>query len=159
MCAHPVLLLPATSPALPPYHFLTTEMVCTRGGSCLRPQVRFITPEQEEHALASVAVPEEPQGFRRYQTRMGPWAPSPVPQRRSKRARPSKRARTSGTGGVIVIQASTITVPVSSRGAHRPIFRLLHGSDDPFLLGPRYPGTSIYAPETFMESHTTTCRH
>ena len=42
------------------------------------------------------AVPEEPQRFRRYQTRMGPWAPSPVPQRRSRRARPSKRARTSG---------------------------------------------------------------
>ena len=44
------------------------------------------------------AVPEEPQGFRRYQTRMGPRAPSPVPQLRSKRAWPSKRARTSGPG-------------------------------------------------------------
>ena len=30
--------------------------------------------------------------------RMGPRAPSPVPQRRSRRARPSKRARTSGPG-------------------------------------------------------------
>ena len=29
---------------------------------------------------------------------MGPPAPSPVPQRRSRRARPSKRARTSGQG-------------------------------------------------------------
>ena len=29
---------------------------------------------------------------------MGPRAPSPVPQRRSRRARPSKRARTSGPG-------------------------------------------------------------
>ena len=29
---------------------------------------------------------------------MGPRAPSPVPQRRSRRARPSKRARTSGLG-------------------------------------------------------------
>ena len=29
---------------------------------------------------------------------MGPWAPSPVPQRRSRRARPSKRDRTSGPG-------------------------------------------------------------
>ena len=29
---------------------------------------------------------------------MGPRTPSPVPQRRSKRARPSKRARTSGPG-------------------------------------------------------------
>ena len=83
-------------------------MVRTRGGSRhLRPQVRFSTPEREEQASVPAvpapapeqvpeAVPEEPQGFRRYQTRMGPRAPSPVPQRRSRRARPSKRARTSG---------------------------------------------------------------
>ena len=44
------------------------------------------------------AVPDEPLGFRRYQTRMGPRAPSPVPKRRARRARPSKRARTSGPG-------------------------------------------------------------
>ena len=83
-------------------------MVRTRGGSRLRPLVRFSTPEQEAHAPALVpapvlvpvpeAVPEEPQGFRRCQTRMGPWAPSLVPQRRARRARPSKRARTSGPG-------------------------------------------------------------
>ena len=85
-------------------------MVRTRGGSRLRPRVRFNTPKREEQAPvpASVpdpvpapvpeAVPEEPQGFRRYQTRMGPRAPSPAPQRRSRRARPSKRARTSGPG-------------------------------------------------------------
>ena len=78
----------------------------TRGGSRLRPRVKFSTPEQEEQApiLAPVPepvsepVPEEPQGFRRYQTRMGPRAPSLVPQRRSRRARPSKRARISGPG-------------------------------------------------------------
>ena len=83
-------------------------MVRTRGGSRLRPRVRFSTPEREAQAPAPVpapvlvpipeAVPEEPQGFRRYQTRMGPRAPSPVPQRRAKRARPSKRAHTSGPG-------------------------------------------------------------
>ena len=77
-------------------------MVRTRGGSRLRPRVRFSTPEQEEQASATATVldpvPEEPQGFRRYQTRMGPRAPSLVPQRRSKRARPSKRAPTSGPG-------------------------------------------------------------
>ena len=86
--------------------FRITVMVRTRGGSCLRPRVRFSTPEREEQTpvpapvpeLVPEAVPEEPQGFRRYQTRMGPWAPSPVPQRRSRRARPSKRARTSGPG-------------------------------------------------------------
>ena len=85
-------------------------MVRTRGGSCLQQRVRFSTPEREEQApvpapdLAPVpapvpeAVPEEPQGFRRYQTRMGLWAPSLVPQLRSRRVRPSKRARTSGPG-------------------------------------------------------------
>ena len=85
-------------------------MVRTRGGSRLWPRVRFSTPEREEQAsvpapvptpvpsLVPEAVPEEPQGFKRYQTRMGPRAPSPVPQRRSRRARPSKRARASGPG-------------------------------------------------------------
>ena len=100
VCAHPALLLPAVNPALPLYHFLTTVMVRTRGGSYFRPRVRFNTPEQEEQAPDIVLDPalEEPQRFRRYQTRMGPRAPSPVPQRRSRRARPSKRARTSGPG-------------------------------------------------------------
>ena len=77
-------------------------MVRTRVGSRIQPQVRFSTLEREAPAPAPVlapvlspipeAVPEEPQGFRRYQTRMRPRAPSPVPQRRSRRAWPSKRA-------------------------------------------------------------------
>ena len=84
------------------------SMVRTRGGSRLRPRVRFSTPKREASAPAPVpvpapspvleAAPEEPQGFRRYQTRMGPPAPSPMPRRRVRRARPSKRARTSGQG-------------------------------------------------------------
>ena len=94
MCAH--------CTALPLFRSPTTVMVRTRDGSRLRPRVKFSTPEQEEQPPASTAVPEpvpeEPQGFRRYQTRMGPRAPSPVPQRRSRRARPSKRARISGPG-------------------------------------------------------------
>ena len=81
-------------------------MVRTRGGSRARPQVRFSTPEREvaapvpapEPSPVLEAVPDEPLGFRRYQTRMEPRAPSPVPQRRARRARPSKRARTSGPG-------------------------------------------------------------
>ena len=92
-------------------------MVRTRGGSRYRPRVRFSTQEMEDldtsgaasaHSsdlptvaqltLPPAAIPEELQGFRRYQTRMGPRAPSPVPQRRRRRARPSKRARTSGSG-------------------------------------------------------------
>ena len=107
---------------LPQCLFHTTVMVRTRGGSCLRPRVRFSTPEREKQAPVSApvpalvpasvpapvpppvpeavpkAVPDEPQGFRRYQTRMGPRASSLVSQRRSRRARPSKRARTSGLG-------------------------------------------------------------
>ena len=89
-------------------------MVRTRGGSRVRPRVRFSTPEREvaapvqapvpapvpvpEPSPVPEVVPDEPLGFRRYQTRMGPRAPSPVPQRRARRARPSKRARTSGPG-------------------------------------------------------------
>ena len=68
--------------------------------------MRFSTLEREAPAPVPApapspvpeAVPEEPLGFRLYQTRMGPRAPSPVPWRRVRRARPSKRARTSGPG-------------------------------------------------------------
>ena len=112
-CSYHILQCPGSisvSPTLPRCSLPTTVMVCTRGGSRLRPRVRFSTPEREEQAPVPApdpapvpvpvpeAVPEEPQGFRRYQTRMGPRAPSPVTQRRSRRARPSKRARTSGPG-------------------------------------------------------------
>ena len=90
---------PAVLPLCP---LLITTMVCTRGRSRLWPRVRFSTPEREEQAPVPApvpeAVPEEPQGFMRYQTQMGPRAPSSVPQRISRRARPSKRARTSGPG-------------------------------------------------------------
>ena len=85
-----------------------SDIVRTRGGSRLQPRVRFNTLERETPAPAPVpapvpspipeAVPEEPQVFRRYQTQMGPRAPSLVPQRRVRRAQPSKRASTSGLG-------------------------------------------------------------
>ena len=86
--------------------FYISDMVRTRGRSRARPRVRFSTPEREVIAPVPApvpspvpeAVPDEPLGFRRYQTRMGPRAPSLVPQRRARRARPSKRARTSGPG-------------------------------------------------------------
>ena len=100
---------PATYSVSPPLFsslFLVSDMVRTRGGSRVRPRVRFSTPEREAAAPVPApvpspvpeAVPDEPLGFRRYQTRMGPRAPSLVPQRRARRARPSKRARTSGPG-------------------------------------------------------------
>ena len=107
-CQCPGSILVSRARSRCPFH--TTAMVRTRGGSRLRPRVRSSTPEREEQAPVPApvpppvpepvpeAVPEEPQGFRRYQTRMGPRAPSPVPQRRSRRAWPSKRARTSGPG-------------------------------------------------------------
>ena len=89
-------------------------MVRTRGGSSYRPRVRFSTTELEDPGTSEatgahspdlpavtqptldlIAIPEEPQGFRRYQSMMGPWAPS---QGRHKRARPSKQTKTSGPG-------------------------------------------------------------
>ena len=85
-------------------------MVRTRGGSRVRPRVRFSMPEREAAAPVPApvpallpspvpeAVPDESPGFRRYQTRMGPRAPSPVPRRGVRRTRPSKWARTSGPG-------------------------------------------------------------
>ena len=85
-----------------PVLYFDISMVRTRGRSRIWPRVRFSTPEREAPGPVPSPVPEavskEPQGFRRYQTRMGPRAPSPVPRRRVRRARPSKRARTSGPG-------------------------------------------------------------
>ena len=114
-------------------------MVRTRGGSCYRPRVRFSTPEMEDpdtsraadaHSqdlpaveqptLAPAAIPEEPQGFQRYQTRMGPQAPTLVPQRRRRRVRPSKRARTSGRGSPLDLGSSS-HLPQLMR-AHHPSF-------------------------------------
>ena len=109
------------SPALPLPHEWTTAMVRTRGGHRYRPRVRFSTPEIDDagtsraadaHSpdqaaetpptLAPAAIPEEVQASepppRRYQTRVGPRAPSPVHSRPRRRAPPSKRARTSGPG-------------------------------------------------------------
>ena len=116
-------------------------MVRTRGGSRVRPRVRFSTPERE--AVASVpapvpepeviapvpapepspvpeAVPDEPLGFRRYQMRVGPRAPSPVPQRRARRARPSKRARTSGPGESSSSRPPSSPVAAAAEETHSP---------------------------------------
>ena len=66
-----------------PVFYFYISMVRTRGGSRLRPRVRFSSPEREAPAPVPSpvleVVSEEPQGFRRYQTWMGPQAPSPVP--------------------------------------------------------------------------------
>ena len=130
-------------------HFI---MVRTRGGSRLRPRVRFSTPEREAPAPAPVpapvpspvpeAVPEEPQGFRRYQTRMGPRAPSPVPHRRVRRARPSKRARTSGPGESSSSrpQPSPVTSPAEATSSPQlsPASRIRR----PLFVGNPIPGNA-----------------
>ena len=133
-------------------------MVRTWGGSRYRPRVRFSTPEMEDpdtsgaagvHSLdlpaiaqpilAPTTIPEEPQGFRRYQTRMGPRAPSPVPQRRRRRARPSKRAQTSGPGECLDLGPSR-HLPQLMR-AHHPSFHQLRGLGVPCLPVTQFRGT------------------
>ena len=107
--------------------FYISDMVRTRGGSRVRPRVRFSTPEREvvapvpapEPSPVPEAVPDEPLGFRRYQTRMGPRAPSPVPQRRARRARPSKRA-------ALRAQASPHRLDRHHRQSHQQLRRYLH---------------------------------
>ena len=135
-------------------------MVRTRGGSCLRPRVRFSIPEQEEQALVPEPiieqVPEEPQGFRRYQTQMGPRAPLQVPQRRFGRARPSKRARTSGPGESSSSRPERHLHRQQRRRPHRLSYRLPRGSGGRCSLGPRFQGTSDSTLETSMESLITT---
>ena len=133
-------------------------MVRTRGGSRLRPRVRFSTPEQEEQPPVPTAVPEpnleEPQGFRRYHTRMGPRTPSPVPRRRSRRARPSKRARTSGPGESSSSRPqplpSTPTVEETSSPELSPVSRIRR----PLFVGTPIPGNvGLHARDFHGESY------
>ena len=131
-------------------------MVRTRGGSHYRPSVRFSIQEMEDpyttgaaraHSsdlpaeqpvVGPVAVLEEPQGFRRYQTRMGPRAPSLVPQRRYRRARPSKQAWTSGPGESSSSQPQPSPSPVeeSSSPQLSPASRIRR----PLFVGTPIPG-------------------
>ena len=136
-------------------------MVRTRGGSRHRPRVRFSTPEREAQAPVSApvtspvpeAVPEEPQGFRRYQTRMGPRAPSSVPQRRVRRARPSKRARLSGSSESSSSRPPpypiTSAVETTSTQQLSPASRIRR----PMYVGHPIPGnTALHARDFHQES-------
>ena len=131
-----------------PVYYSDFSMVRTRGGSRLRPQVRFSTPEREAPApvpapvLSPVpkAVPEEPQGFRRYQTRMGPRAPSPVPQRRVKRARPSKRARTSGPGESSSSRSQPSPIRSAAEATSSPQLSPASRIQRPLFVGNPIPG-------------------
>ena len=133
-----------------PEYYLDYSMVRTQGGSRLRPQVTFSTPKREAPAPVQVpvpspvpeAVPEEPQRFRRYQTRMGPRAPSLVPQRRVRRARPSKRAHTSGPGESYSsrpqLSPATSTAEATSSPQLSPASRIRR----PLFVGNPIPGNA-----------------
>ena len=128
--------------------FQITVMVRTRGGSRLRPRVRFSTPEREEQASVPApvpdpvlkAVPEEPQGFRRYQTWMGPRAPLPVPRRRSRRARPSKRARTSQPGESSSSRPQPSQSPSAAEATSSPQLSPASRIRRPLFVGHPIPG-------------------
>ena len=137
-------------------------MVRTRGGSRLRPRVRFSTPEREAPSPVPApvpspipeVVPEEPQGFRRYLTRMGPRAPSHVPQRRVRRARPSKRASTSGPSESSSSrpQPSPVTSVVEATSSPQlsPASRIRR----PLFVGNPIPGnTQLHRREFHQESY------
>ena len=137
-------------------------MVRTRGGSRLRPRVRFSTPEREEQtpvpapvpASVPASVPEEPQGFRRYQTRMGPRAPSPVPQRRSRRAWPSKRARTSGLGESSSSRPQPSPVTSAAEAASSPQLSPASRIRRPLFVGNPIPGNvRLHHREFHQESY------
>ena len=151
-------------------------MVRTCGGYRYRPRVRFSTPEMEDAdtsratdapspdlpvvtqpALAPTSIPEEPQAFQRYQTRMGPRAPSPVPQRRSRRDRPSKRARISGLGESSRSRPKP-SPPPTDEGSSPPLSPASRIRRPLFTYDP-IPGTWIYVPEISMGSHTMMYRH
>ena len=130
-------------------------MVRSRGGSRYRPRVRFSTPELQDpgtfgaagaHSpdllvvtqptLGPAAIPEEPQRFRLYHTRIGPRAPSPVPQRKRKRAQRSKQARTSGSGES-TRSGPELSAPPTDEGSS-PSFQLPRGSGVPCSPATRF---------------------
>ena len=138
------------------------DMVRIRGGSLLRPRVRFSTPEREAPAPVPALVPspvpeavsEEPHGFRRYHTRMGPRAPSPVPQRRSRRVRPSKRARTSSPGESSSTRPQPSPVTSAAEATSSP--QLSHASRirRPLFVGNPIPGNvRLHRREFHQESY------
>ena len=138
-------------------------MVRTRGGSRVRPRVRFSTPERETAAPVPApvpspvpeAVPDEPLGFRRYQTRMGPWAPSLVPRRRARRARPSK-------GPALRAQASHHLLGPHHQSQHllrrhpHLSYHQPHGSGGPFSLDTPFRGMQSYVADHSSRSRSMT---
>ena len=151
-------------------------MVRTRGGSRYRPRVRFSTPEMEDTgtsgaadahsldlpadtqpALAPAAIPEEPQAFRRYQTRMGPRA--------------LLRCLRDDTEGLVLPSEPGHQARRSllDLGPSRHLLQLIRvrrlsylhvlGSHDRCSATIRFPGTSIFMPENSMGSHIMIYQH
>ena len=127
-----------------PEFYLHFSMVRTRGGSRLRPRVRSSTLEREAPAPVPSpvpeAVPEEPQGFRRYQTWMGPRALSSVSQRIVRRARPSKRARTSGLGESSSSRPQPSPVTSAAKATSSPQLSPASRIRRPLFVGDPIPG-------------------
>ena len=143
-------------------------MVRTRGGSRVRPRVRFSTPEREaaapvpepevaapvpapEPSPVPEAVPDAPLGFRRYQTRVGPRAPSPVPQRRVRRARPSKRARTSGPGESSSSRPPSSPPAAAAEETHSPQLSPASRIRRPMYVGHPIPGNADISSRPFQQ--------
>ena len=147
-------------------------MVRTRGGSRVRPRVRFSTPEREaaapvpapvpepevvvpvpapEPSPVPEAVPDAPLGFRRYQTRVGPRAPSPVPQRRVRRARPSKRARTSGPGESSSSRPPSSPPAAAAEETHSPQLSPASRIRRPMYVGHPIPGNADIRSRPFQQ--------
>ena len=155
-------------------------MVRTRGAHHYRPRVHFSTLERDgagtskataahsleqvtetPPALALASVSEEAQASeppsRRYQTRVGPRAQSPV------HPRPRRRAGLpSGPGHQV--QVSHHGLGPSRRllqliRVRHPSYPHIRGSCVQCSAAIRFQGTSIFVLGTSMESHTTTYRH
>ena len=136
-------------------------MVRTRGGSRARPRVRFSTPEPEvavpvpesvpKPSPVPEVVPDEPLGFRRYQTRKGPRAPSPVPQRRARRARPSKRARTSGPGESSSSRPPSSPAASAAEETHSPQLSSASRIRRPMFVGHPIPGNADIRSRSFQQ--------
>ena len=110
---------------------------------------------------APASISEEDQASKppskRYQTRVGPRPPSPVHPRPRRMAPPSKRAWTFGLRCLRDLGPSRRLLQLIR--VHRPNYHHIQGSRVRCLAMIRSQGTSIFVPETSMESHTTTYRH
>ena len=115
-----------------------------------KPEIVAPVPAPEPSPVPE-AVPDEPLGFRRYQTRVGPRAPSPVPQRRARRARPSKRARTSGPGESSSSRPPSSPVAAAAEETHSPQLSPASRIRRPMYVGHPIPGNADIRSRSFQQ--------